>query len=67
MIGISNDETNFPNKLLLTTRQVKILRKPFAGNSSASIELLKTTIKSRLLELVKKKKKKTFNSPSYFK
>ena len=32
MIGNSDDETNFPHKLLLTNRQVKNLRKVFANN-----------------------------------
>ena len=35
MIGDSNDETNFPHKLLLTDRQVLSIRKSFADNSSA--------------------------------
>ena len=32
MIGNSNDETNFPNELLLTNRQVANLPKAFANN-----------------------------------
>ena len=32
MIGDSDDETNFPHKLLLTNRQVANLRKSFANN-----------------------------------
>ena len=31
MIGNSDDETNFPHKLLLTNRQVANLRKAFAN------------------------------------
>ena len=41
---ISNDETNFPHKLLLTDRQVSSLRKSFANNSSTDIELSKTQL-----------------------
>ena len=33
MISKSNDDTNFPHKLLLTNRQVANLRKAFASNS----------------------------------
>ena len=40
MIGNSDDETNFPHKLLLTNRQVANLRKAFANNSSTDINLL---------------------------
>ena len=42
MIGASNDETNFPHKLLLNGRQVSKLCKTFANNSSANIMLSKT-------------------------
>ena len=41
---ISNDETNFPHKLLLTDRQVSSLRKSFANNSSTDIKLSKTQL-----------------------
>ena len=41
MIGNSNDETNFPHKLLLTNRQVSNLRKAFANNSSTNMKLSK--------------------------
>ena len=44
MIGDSNDETNFPHKLLLTDRQVSNIRKAFANNSSADIKLSKTQL-----------------------
>ena len=37
MIGNSNDETNFPHKLLLTNRQVTNLRKAFANHTSTDI------------------------------
>ena len=44
MIGSSNDNTNFPNKILLTNRQVANLRKAFANNTSAAIKLYKTQL-----------------------
>ena len=44
MIGNSNDETNFPHKLLLTDRQVSKLRKAFMNNSLAKIKLQKTQL-----------------------
>ena len=40
--GDSNDEINFPNKILLIITQVSKLRKAFANNSSANRKLLKT-------------------------
>ena len=42
MIGNSEDETNFPHKLLLTNRQVANLHKAFANHTSADIKLSKT-------------------------
>ena len=44
MIGNSNDENNFPHRLLLTNRQVTNLRKAFANNSSTDIKLPKTIL-----------------------
>ena len=41
MIGDSNDETNFPHRLLLTYRQVLSIRKSLADNSSADIKFSK--------------------------
>ena len=41
VIGSSNDETNFPDKLLLIDGQVLRLCKAFANNSSANINLSK--------------------------
>ena len=41
---ISDDETNFLHKLLLTNRQVTNLRKAFAEKSSTVIKLSKTQI-----------------------
>ena len=43
-VGDSNDENNFPHKLLLTNTQVSKLRKAFANNSSANIKLSKTQL-----------------------
>ena len=42
MIGNSDDEINFPRKLLLTNRQVSNLRKAFANNSLVNFKLSKT-------------------------
>ena len=44
MIGSSDDEINFPHKLLLTNRQVANLRKDFANKSSTDINLSKTQL-----------------------
>ena len=41
MIGNSDDNSNFPNELLLTNRQVANLRKAFAKHTSADIKLSK--------------------------
>ena len=38
LIGNSNDETNFPHKLLLTNTQVLRLCKAFGNDSSANIK-----------------------------
>ena len=38
MIGNSDDETNFPHKLLLTNRQVAYLPKAFANHTSTDIK-----------------------------
>ena len=42
--GDSNDENNFPHKLLVTNTQVWRLRKSFTNNSSAKIKLSKTQL-----------------------
>ena len=42
LIRNSNDETNFPHKLLLTNTQVSKIRKVFANGSSANIKVSKT-------------------------
>ena len=44
MIGNSNDEPNFPHKLLPSNAQVLRLRKSFANGSSANIKLPKTQL-----------------------
>ena len=44
MTGESDDETNFPYKLLITDRQVSHLRKAFSNNSSTDIKLSKTQL-----------------------
>ena len=49
IIGDSNDETNFPNKLFLNDGQVSKVCKPFANNSSANIKLSKTQL-SKILQ-----------------
>ena len=41
---ISDNETNFPHKLLLTNRQVANLCKAFANHSSTDIKLSKTPL-----------------------
>ena len=51
MIGDSNDETNFLNKLLLTDRQVSKLRKAIVNISSANIERSKTQV-SKMVQSV---------------
>ena len=42
IVGDSNDENNFPHKLLLTNKQVSKLCKAFANYSLADIKLSKT-------------------------
>ena len=44
VVGDSNDENNFLQKLLLYNTQVSKLRKVFANNSSANIKLSKTQL-----------------------
>ena len=44
MIGNSDDETNFPHKLLLTNRQVANLRNAFANHTSTDIKLSKVQL-----------------------
>ena len=44
IVGDSNDENNFPHKLLLTSTQVTRLRKAFANSSPANKKLSKTQL-----------------------
>ena len=44
MIGNSDDETNFPHKLLLTNRQVANLCKAFTNHTSTDIKLSKAQL-----------------------
>ena len=44
MVGNSNDNTNFPHKLLLTDRQVANIRKVFADNLSTDVKFSKTQL-----------------------
>ena len=44
MIGNSDDEANFPHKLLLTNRQVANIRKVFANHTSTDIKLSKAQL-----------------------
>ena len=39
VVCYSNDEDNFPHKLLLTNKELSKLRKAFANGSSANIKL----------------------------
>ena len=50
MIGDSNDETNFADKLLLTNKQVSNLGKAFGNYLSAYIKLSKTQL-SKIVQL----------------
>ena len=50
MIGNTDDEANFPHKLLLTNRQVVNLRKTFANHTSTDIKLSKTQL-SKMIQL----------------
>ena len=44
LIGNSNDETNFPHKLLLTNTQVSKICKAFANGLSTNIKFPKTQL-----------------------
>ena len=44
VVGDSNDENNFPPKLLLTNTQVSKLLKAFESNSPPNVKLLKTKL-----------------------
>ena len=45
LVGNSNNETNFPHKLLLTNRQILSLRKEFNNHTSADIKFSKAQLK----------------------
>ena len=44
MIGSSDDEANFPHKLLLTNKKDANLRRAFANHTSTDIKLPKTQL-----------------------
>ena len=44
MVGNSNDNTNFPHKLLLTDRQVANVHKAFPNNLSRDVKFSKTQL-----------------------
>ena len=44
IIGDSNDENNFPHKLLLTNAQISRLQKSLSNGLSANIKLSKTQL-----------------------
>ena len=44
MVGNSNDNTNFPHKLLLTDRQVANICKAFSNNLSRDVKFSKTQL-----------------------
>ena len=44
MVGNSNDNSNFPYKLLLTDRQVANIRKAFSNNLSRDVKFSKTQL-----------------------
>ena len=50
MVAESNDETNFPHKLLLTDTQVSKIRKAFANFLSANIKFSETQL-SKMIQL----------------
>ena len=50
IIANSDDETNFPHKLLITNRQVSSLRKTFTNHTSACIKLSNTQL-SNMIQL----------------
>ena len=50
MIDGSNNETNFPNKLLFTDKQVLRICKAFLSNSSTNVKLSKNQL-SKMVRL----------------
>ena len=53
MISNSDDETDFPHKLLLTNRQVSNLGKVFANKSSTYIKSSKTQLPNMIHLIIK--------------
>ena len=53
VVSNSNDENNFPHKLLLINTQVSKLPKSFISNSSANIKLSRTLKKILIKKLSK--------------
>ena len=51
MVGNSNNETNFPHKLLLTNRQILSLRKAFANHTSVDIKLSKAQLTNAIVKI----------------
>ena len=50
MIGNSDDEANFPHKLLLTNRQILRLRNPFNNHTSADIKFSKAQLTNKKVD-----------------
>ena len=50
VVGDSNDETNFPHKLLSTNTQISKIRKAFANGSSANKKILQTELSKMVQE-----------------
>ena len=48
MVGNSNNNTNFPHKLLLIDRQVANIRKAFANHLSTDVKFSKTQLSKRM-------------------
>ena len=48
MVGNSDDETNFPHKLLLTNRQPLSLRKAFNNHTSTDIKFSKAQLNAAI-------------------
>lgn len=63
MIGQVNDETNFPNELLLTNGQVASLCKAFATNLSVNVKLTKTQLSTNSTNDVTPNLKSVFKNP----
>ena len=53
MIGNSDDEVNFPHKLLLINRQVANIRKAFTNHTSTDIKLSKAQLNKAKNQIIK--------------